>query len=82
MNVAYKSRTLSGVMSRRINTKSCQFQDNWTEDYFIQNKGLPVCLLWNESVSDQQRIQLEESLRDKQFTKELMDDYGEIKYRS
>jgi hypothetical protein len=37
---------------REIDAENRQFQDNWTEDYyFILNKGLPVCLLCNESVS-------------------------------
>jgi hypothetical protein len=37
---------------RKVDAENRQFQDNWTEDYyFILNKGLPVCLLRNESVS-------------------------------
>lgn len=37
---------------RKVDGENCQFQDNWLENYyFIQNKGLIVCLLCNESVS-------------------------------
>jgi hypothetical protein len=37
---------------RKVDAENCQFQDNWMEDYyFILNKGLPVCLLCNESIS-------------------------------
>jgi hypothetical protein len=52
--IAYKFGAMSGVMSkkRKVEAENRQFQDNWTEDYyFILNKGLPVCLLCNESVS-------------------------------
>jgi hypothetical protein len=37
---------------RKVFAENRQFQDNWTEDYyFTLNKGLPVCLLCNGSVS-------------------------------
>jgi hypothetical protein len=37
---------------RKKDAENRQFQDNWTEDYYlILIKGLPVCLLSNESVS-------------------------------
>jgi hypothetical protein len=52
--IAYKFGTMSGVMTknRKVDAENRQFQDNWAEDYyFILNKGLPVCLLCNESVS-------------------------------
>jgi hypothetical protein len=45
---------MSGVMKKKKkgDAENRQFQDNWTEDYyFILNKGLPVCLLCNESIS-------------------------------
>jgi hypothetical protein len=37
---------------RKVDAENRQFQDNWTEDYyFILNKGLPVCLLCDKSIS-------------------------------
>jgi hypothetical protein len=49
-------------MPKKEKAENRQFQDNWTEDYyFILNKGLPVCLLCNESVSVN-KGQLEETL--------------------
>jgi hypothetical protein len=40
------------LSKKKVDAENHQFQDNWTEDYyFILNKGLPVCLLCNESVS-------------------------------
>jgi hypothetical protein len=54
--IAYKFGTMSGVMpkkkKRKVDAENRQFQDNWKEDYyFILNKGVPVRLLCNESVS-------------------------------
>jgi hypothetical protein len=50
--IAYKFGTVSGYVKKKKDAENRQFQHNWMEDYyFIRNKGLPVCLLCNESVS-------------------------------
>jgi hypothetical protein len=49
--ITYKFGTMSGV-KKKVDAENRPFQHNWTEDYyFILNKGLPVCLLCNESIS-------------------------------
>jgi hypothetical protein len=60
--IAYKFGTMSGVMykkkkkkkkkRKKVDAENRQFQHNWAENYyFILNKGLPVSLLCNKSVS-------------------------------
>jgi hypothetical protein len=73
-----------GYVKRKVGAENRQFQDNRTEDYyFILNKGLPVCLLCNESVSVNKEYNLKRHFTSRHADhQKSMDNYERMKYRS
>ena len=50
---------MAPTMKRKVDNQCCVFQEKWTDDYLVEVKVRPVCLVCGESLAVMKKTNLE-----------------------